>query len=219
MLPSARAIGTTTGHSEQWVRNYRQAGLRAVNFGYIFIRRLPEARPSTYYSRIVHSPTSGIHEEVSRYFRERGRLWEFGQDGSHSLFVRSAAGLRIRQELDAYGVEQLCEVVVPGNPYFTTYRLDTDLCQQLQWIATRQPALAECMASQHWASIQDLIFKGLLQLEGPGKKARHAETAALRSSVQRIVAQPATGAKNSGAAAIGEAQTKTTPTCLSSYLA
>ena len=60
---------------EQLVQNYRKAGLGAVNFGYIFVCRLPEAGSSTYYSRIVHSPTVGIHEEVSRYFRERGRLW------------------------------------------------------------------------------------------------------------------------------------------------
>jgi carbamoyltransferase len=204
---------------EQWVQNYRQAGLGAVNFGYIFVRRLPKAQSSAYYSRIVHSPTVGIHEEVSRYFRERGRLREFERGGQDGLFVRPASGLRIRQELDAHGVEQLCEVAVPGNPYFTTYRLDTDLCRELQWIANRQPTLAECAKNPYWASIADLIFKGLLELEGPGKKARRAETAALRSSLQRIIAQPSTGGRASEVVAIGEAQTKTTPTCLSSYLA
>ncbi len=204
---------------EQWVQNYRQAGLSAVNFGYIFIRGLPEARSSTYYSRIVHSPTVAIHEEVSRYFRERGRLWEFEQSGTDGFFVCPAAGLRIRQELDAYGAVQLCEVVVPGNPYFTTYRLDTDLCSEVQWIANRQPTLAECARSPHWASIADLICKGLLGLEGLGKKARQAETAVRRTSLQRIIAQPATGGNAPEAMAIREAQTKTTPTCLSSYLA
>jgi carbamoyltransferase len=204
---------------EQWVQNYRQAGLNAVNFGYIFIRRRPEAQLCTYYSRIVHSPTTAIHEEVSRYFLGRGRLREFKQGGPDGFFVRPAAGLRIRQEFDAFGVEQRCELVVPGNPYFTTYHLNSELSRELQWIAARQPGLAECAKSPHWASIQDLIFKGLLELEALGRKARRAEPRATRPSLQRSSSMPATAGKASGAVEIGEAQTKTTPTCLSSYLA
>jgi carbamoyltransferase len=217
--PFSQSYGDYNAQLEQWVQNYRDAGLNAVNFGYIFIRPLPAAQPSAYYSRIVHSPTANIHEDVSKYFRERARLREFKQTGADGFFVSPAKGLRIRQELDAYGVEQLCEVAVPGNPYFTTYQLDPELSRELQWIATRKPSLAECAASSLWPSIEDLIFKGLLELEGPGKKARRTETDAVRSSLHRIAARPATGAKPSAAPAISEAQTKTTPTCLSSYLA
>jgi carbamoyltransferase len=204
---------------ERWVQNYRQAGLKAVNFGYVFIRRLSEAQSSTYYSRIVHSPTAGIHQEVAGYFRGRRRLREFKQGGPDGLFLRPATGLRIRQEHDGYGVEQLCELVVPGNPYFTTYQISSELSREFQWIATREPSLAECSKSPHWAFIQDLIFKGLLELEAPGKNALRAETVAFRSSPQRGVTMAAPLGKASRAAAIGEAQTKTTPTCLSSYLA
>ncbi len=218
-VPFGQSYQTFNMQLDRWVQNYRQASLGTVNFGYIFVYRLPEARSSTYYSRIVNSPTVAIHEEVSRYFRERGRLREFEQGLSQGLFVRPTTGLRIWQEVDAYGGERRCEVVVPDNPYFTTYQLDTALCRELQWIADRQPTLAECAKSPYWASIADLILKGLLVLSGSEKKAHREVAAAPRSSLQPIIVQQVDGGKASEAGVIGEAQTKTTPTCLSSYLA
>ncbi len=221
--PFGQSYETYNEELDKWVRNYRDAGLKAVNFGYIFIRRLPGAHVGTYYSRVVHNPSAPIHKEVAQYFRQRQRLSDFEQGVSRKSYLRLTSGLRIRLEIDTNGAEQKIELSVPGNPYFTTYQVDGGLYRELQFIAERHPALEVFADGERWACIADLVLKGVLELTGP------AQAGQPRQGIQGLVipglaakaVEPA--AKSNGASAppagIREMETKTTPTCLSSYLA
>lgn len=208
---------------DKWVRNYRDAGLKAVNFGYIFIRRLPGARAGSYYSRVVHNPSAPIHREVANYFRQRQRLSDFEQGVRRKSFLRLASALHFRVEFDASGSGQRVELCVPGNPYFTTYQVDAELYRELQFIAERQPALEIYAEGERWASIADLVLKGVLELSGPaqaGQPRQDIQGLAIPGLAPRAteVAAKPNGA-NAPSMGIQEMETKTTPTCLSSYLA
>ncbi|MEL6381455.1 MAG: methyltransferase [Cyanobacteria bacterium J06626_18] len=59
---------------EQWLENFHQAGLTAVNFGYILISRQPDQPSSSYFCRTIHNPTEAIDEFVQNYFQQQERL-------------------------------------------------------------------------------------------------------------------------------------------------
>lgn len=205
---------------DKWLRNYRDAGLKAVNFGYIFIRRLPGAHAGSYYSRVVHNPATPIHQEVAQYFRQRQRLSE---GVSRKAYLRLMPGLRIRFEIDIGGTERQIELSVPGNPYFTTYRIDADLYRELQFIAERRPALEVYAESGNWPRIVDLVLKGVLELAGPaqaGQACQDIQGLAVPGLAAKA-AEPEAKPNGANAPSLGirELETKTTPTCLSSYLA
>lgn len=221
--PFGQSYAAYNEELDKWLRNYRDAGLDAVNFGYIFIRRLPGAHAGSYYSRVVHNPSAPIHKEVAQYFHQRQRLSDFEQGVSRKAYLRLNPGLRIKLEIYANGTEQRIELSVPGNPYFTTYQVDADLYRELQFIAEQHPSLEAYADSERWAYVADLVLKGVLELTGPAQAGQPRQAIQGLAIPGLAVKALAPVAKSNGTNAppigIREMETKTTPTCLSSYLA
>ena len=185
---------------DKWVHNYREAGIKAVNFGYIFINKLTSKDDSTYFNRVIHNPSSPIHHEVANYFVQRRLLAEYNTDNPPKLSLQLRPGLRFRVEFDAAGGDQQVELFVPNNPYFTTYVVNNAVYQELQFINRHQPRLDVFVNDTQWARIIDLVLKGVLELTEPNLQ---------RVSPSNDEREPLD---------IKELETKTTPTCLSSYL-
>ena len=188
---------------EQWLHNFHREDIRAVNFGYILICRLPEGKTGSYYNRTIHNPTSPIHRQVKEYFQQR-KLLENSR--SSDKFLLLSHELYFRVESNHGADSRTIELFSPQNPYFTTYKVTDQIYRMLQDIDSVQPRLGEFMtpANQKW--LYDLIYKGILYLcdERVNLNADQQPNAQVFDST--------TGMR------IMELETKTTPTCLSSYL-
>lgn len=193
---------------EHWVTSFRQAQLKSINFGYICIHRLPRTACGSYYSRTIHNPHVPIHEQVKNYFEQRESVHSKGKT---KLYLRALEDLQFRIEFridgDVRAPARRYQLFVPDNPYYTTYTVNEDVFRGLELILRRDVRLSELSTPYHQGWIHDLIYKGLLYVSPfpsrhnyPIKSAESRGPAAVRTPL------------------VQEAPTKTTPTCLSSYL-
>lgn len=193
---------------EHWVTSFRQAKLKSINFGYICIHRLPVTAVGTYYARTIHNPNVPIHEQVKRYFTQR----DFVQEGfNNQLFLEATDDLHFRIEFrlkhDHREPERHYQLFVPDNPYYTTYTVNEDIFRGIELILRRNVQLGELPDSYSQQWVRDLIYKGLIHVRPfPTNQSSIKEIG--QAQAEKIQAQ----------ALVQEAQTKTTPTCLSSYI-
>jgi carbamoyltransferase len=217
--PFGQTICEYNAELDRWVCNFRAAGLTAVNFGYILIKRITTPnRSRTYYTRTIHNPHQPIDTQVRQYFRQRNRL-KNAQVGKYYLALNP--DLHFRFEIDPHTGEQRTELFAPHNLYFTTYPIGQKIYHKLQEILDTQPQCKNYVTSNNRELIYDLVCKGilLLQLTKTVSSSKPAVLPAdLLTSPARVpLAQIESKAQNTELS-IAELQTKTTPTCLSSYL-
>jgi carbamoyltransferase len=187
---------------DHWLHNFRNAGLTAVNFGYILICQTEEGQHGSYYSRTIHNPSRPIHTQVEQYFQQRQLL---GSPNSEEYFLVLAPDLRFRLEMNPDHGDRAIQLFSPTNPYFTTYPISEPMYRLLRDIAQVKPQWAMYANAKNQSWLEDLIYKGILYLtpEVPATNNRNSR-----------IDDPSPGEGFS----IGELQTKTTPTCVSSYL-
>jgi carbamoyltransferase len=184
-----------------WLQNFYTTGLKAVNFGYILIYKVDETHTGSYYCRTIHNPNQPIHQQVQKYFQQRELL---GQSQIKDYYLLLSPDLRFRLESSPRSGERYIELFSLNNPYFTTYPISEQMYRLLQDINQCQPQWIAyaTLINQDW--LCELIYKGILYLtpEAPNmNRNRRLEDPA-----------PTEGLK------IEELETKTTPTCVSSYL-
>jgi carbamoyltransferase len=219
--PFGQSITDYNTELDRWVSNFRAAGLTAVNFGYILIERITSRdRAGSYYTRTIHNPHQPIDLQVQQYFEQRDRL-SAPQVGKYYLTFNPA--LRCRYELDPQTGTQQIELFAPDNLYFTTYPIGTQLDRLLQEILATQPQCGEYVNPGNRQIIYDLLCKGILLLESTRTIVPLADRFKLSITHPNIDRHhaPNDGTTSTTATAeltIAELQTKTTPTCLSSYL-
>ncbi|MEM9213685.1 MAG: carbamoyltransferase C-terminal domain-containing protein [Cyanobacteria bacterium P01_F01_bin.150] len=204
--PFGQSLEEYNTELEQWVDNFHQADLKAVNFGYILIQKSAEA---SYFCRTVHNPTQAIYPMVQSYFQQQELV---RSPLRATAFLTLMDGLRIRVEEGVYGGERKIELLIPNNSYFTTYQINEGLYQLLKTIQRLQPQWQDFATPANRPYLENLIGKGLLILSMEQPRLEHdsgngfAERSSLEAS-QKAQEQD-----------IVELRTKTTPTCLSAYL-
>jgi carbamoyltransferase len=188
---------------EQWVDNFRTTSLKSINFGYILINCLPESKTGSYYMRTIHNPNHPIHQQVQNYFKQRELLENM--DNQRDLFLVLSGDIHFRIEDDGTGNQRKIEIFSPSSQYFTTYQLSEQVYGQLQDIQRFQPKWQLYVTPQNQEILKDLIYKGIIYLS-----CKCPQTVNTSSVSQKPIQ---THKMN-----IVEMKTKTTPTCLSSYL-
>jgi carbamoyltransferase len=199
----------------RWVKNFRAAGLSAVNFGYILARRLPGGVGGSFCRRTIHNPDRPIYGHVDAYFEQR-RLLSSPRAIDHVL--KLSPSLHYRIEFTPEGAERRIQLYSPDDPYFTTYDIDEALFQTLRGIERQRPSLRVAIAGGTRDEILDLLYRGILELKAPSPGGRAlleerdlAPRAASGVGMHQRPPPP-------HGFAIREIATRTTPTCLSSYL-
>ncbi|MBT9317436.1 carbamoyltransferase C-terminal domain-containing protein [Leptothoe spongobia] len=201
--PFGQSLEAYNTELENWLNNFHEAGLQAVNFGYILIRRQVEQPSGSYFCRTVHNPTQTISDFVEGYFQQRQLLESSNRD---EYFLSLLPNLRFRIESGLGNVKQQIELFVPDDPYFTTYQINQDLYETLQTIQRLTPQWSRFITPANQAQLMDLICKGLLKLSIQPPQATD------RQHLEHLLS------KSSETQGIIELRTKTTPTCLSAYL-
>ncbi len=216
--PFGQTICEYRDELDRWLGNFHGAGLTAINFGYILIERLSKFnQQETYYTRTIHNPHQSIEAEVRQYFRQRDRLTH-PQVGKCYLVLHP--DLRFRCEIDPHTGEQQVELFTANNLYFTTYPISQQLYLRLQEIFNTQPQSGDYINSANRDLIYDLVCKGILLLKFTQTNIVDRPVMPLNSAVvsRNIGSSRSTELLEHHELSISELQTKTTPTCLSSYL-
>lgn len=189
---------------EHWVRNFHEAGMKTVNFGYILIHCLAETDQPSYFRRTISNPAKPIYSQVEVYFRERCLLSESAKE---DYYLQIVDGIRIRSEYCIDKSDRSVEVFVPDNPYYTTYVINENIHRELETLAHARQQWKFFVDENNRALILDLIYKGILMLS---KEKGHQEPIPDR----RKWPSRQDGQQDF----VREIETETTPTCLSSYL-
>ncbi len=216
--PFGQTICEYRDELDRWLGNFHGAGLTAVNFGYILIKRLAKSnQQETYYTRTIHNPHQSIEAEVRQYFRQRDRL-AHPQVGK--CYLAFHPDLRFRCEIDPHTGDQQVELFAADNLYFTTYPISQQLYLQLQEIFNNRPQCSAYINSVNRELIYDLVCKGILLLKFTQANIINNAIMPLNLSVipQNTGSSQMVESAQHNELSIAELQTKTTPTCLSSYL-
>ncbi|MGB3206503.1 MAG: carbamoyltransferase C-terminal domain-containing protein [Crinalium sp.] len=191
---------------DKWLTNFQKNGIRTINFGYILICRLPANQNGSYYRRTIHNPLVPIHQQVKQYFTQRTLV---NQSGNSHLFLNLNPDIRFRREINptySTSKENNIEIFAVDNPYFTTYKINEKTYQLMIFITQFQPDWSSHEFTSNRAVICDLIYKGVLYLS---HRPPHNVEKQMASSQAAPDIRPT----------IVEVATKTTPTCISPYLA
>jgi len=202
---------------DQWIRNFRNANLTAVNFGYILIQRQPEILKTAFFSRCIHNPATAIHNQTKDYFKQRRMLGKIGAEPCN-LDVESSLQVRINRGIKESDTH--IELYVEDNPYFTTYSINRSILLDLQSIVENRPDAANFIHSGNRGWIEDLIGKGVLRLQAMTHKMDKTAVHPLptRRTTLTVDTEKNFHSEQKPNLGIEELATKTTPTCLSSYL-
>ncbi len=196
--PFSQSLSEYNRELDRWVENFRKADLNAVNFGYILAwkREIPGCDITT---RTIHNPSKPVWMQVEQWLNQRS-LWD-SQDAS-SLILAPHPELKIVTEECAFGLARRCELRFPDDPFFTSYEVSPLVADEIRRIALIEPTLSRRRGSLDYAWIENLHRLGILQLNSSRKGIEDCPPAVTGEVGHRIE----------------QRATKTTPTCLSSYL-
>ena len=197
--PFSQSLDDYNSELDRWVNNFRKADLTAVNFGYILVWKNSKGAGCDISKRTIHNPSTPIWGEVQEWLEQRF-LWE--SENAGSLVLTLHPGLRIVTEDGAGGNNRSCELSFSDNPFFTTYTVNTGIADELRRIYLTEPSLSRLQESSNSSWIENLHRLGVLQL----------------TSTRRSFSEGSSPGPSGPKGGIEERATKTTPTCLSSYL-
>ena len=218
--PFGQTICEYNAELDRWVQNFHEAGLTAVNFGYILVQRVTGENKGSYYTRTIHNPHRPIYDRVQDYFQQRNLL---ARTDAGKYYLTINPDLRFRCEIDPNTGSQQIEIFAPDNLYFTTYPIGNLIYLGLQEILQTRPQCRTYVNPQNRAWIYDLICKGVLvllptrpELDPTLPNLPVVSNAFDLARTSQRGTQPSSTTNEE--LSITELQTKTTPTCLSSYL-
>ncbi len=216
--PFSQSFADYNAELDRWLQNFHDAELTAVNFGYILIHRLTDETAGTYYTKTIHSPNCSIYSEVQNYFKQRTRL----KKSNHSSYqLQLADDILLRIELDPKGSESRFEAYASNNPYYSTYRLSEAHFQGLQMIAQHTPPLQAFITDANRSWVEDLLHKGIIELvEEQNATGEVGDWSQISEETIQMIFKKQRRKKGCSPVQtiVEELATKTTPTCLSSYI-
>ena len=193
--PFGQTLDAFEADYDDWITNFRAAGLRSVNFGYILVWR---GGPAVTSLRTINNPSRPIYRHVSRWVEQR-RLRNGLDHGESPYHLSVHPGLTFIETKDLTADVTKVDITIPDDAFFTTYSITPDIAASLRTLNATRPRLTARWNAQDAAWLDDLLDKNILLL--------------LDEDVARQNATP-----TNGAPLVAEQPTKTTPTCLSSYL-
>ena len=196
--PFSQSLEDFDNELERWVNNFRKARLTAVNFGYINVWKDAKFTNTEVMKRTIHNPTEPIFMQVNDW-AEQVQMWH--SEGSRNLILGLHPDLRFEVEQQIDGTPLSCTVGFPGNQFFTEYSITNEMREELLKIyQTEPPRSQRSRSSDTW--VEELHRLGIIRL----------------NTRRRSYARKIDPSRDEDKVRIEQRETKTTPTCLSSYL-
>ena len=193
--PFGQSIEAYNAELERWVENFRAAGLERVNFGYILLWTRSDGGADDVAMRTIHNPATPMHHEVEAW-REQERRWRDPAAGQMYVCLHSDA--RLSCEHGPRGESPTHAVHIPDNDFFTRYTVPLRVYDALASLG-RAPVRRAELGDPGPSWLRRLHRLGVVRLERVLPQAKDAPAVAASDEVV-------------------EQATKTTPTCLTSYL-
>jgi len=181
-----------------WINNFRSNSLNSVNFGYIFLWNKTNNEEGTYASRTIHNPDTEIYRDVNKWQEQQAR-WSSKDSNEMFICINPNIKLSTSQELGSENIKY--QLSIDNNPFFTKYSITDYIHQELLSILKFSPMKKE-IKSNDISWLKELHKLGLVTLEYNKKKVTSDFKNQLPIRNKQLV----------------EHETKTTPTCLTSYL-
>ncbi|MCH2212055.1 MAG: methyltransferase [Fuerstiella sp.] len=197
--PFSQSLEDYHAELDRWIQNFRDENLQNVNFGYILVWLNARCSGSDITTRTIHNPAEPVWEHVQEWIEQR-RLWDSREAESMVLSVHSQLRLVATQSLSRRETDY--ELRFPGNPFFTTYEITAGIADELERFERTAPVLSQYSEEFERSWIEKLHRLGILQL---------------KSYQQNAASSPTTDSRKTDMS-VEQSATKTTPTCLSSYL-
>ena len=194
--PFAQSFEDYNRELDRWVQNFRGAKLEAVNFGYILIW-LGEGDGLDLTTRTIHNPSRPMWHDVQDWVSQRLK-WD--GHGAEDMIIKPRAGLQLVTTEAISGEVVHQQVSFSGDAaFFTDYQLTPEMVEEMRRMSRMDIPLSRYRDTLDREWVEALHRIGLLKLAS-------RKQGSMRSTGQSR--QPD----------IQQRATKTTPTCLSSYL-
>ncbi|WP_269617150.1 carbamoyltransferase C-terminal domain-containing protein [Prochlorococcus marinus] len=181
-----------------WINNFRSNNLNSVNFGYVFLWKKTNNKEGYYATRTIHNPDIEIYNDVKKWHEQQER-W-FSEDSSEMFIcINPKIKLSTSQELGGENIQY--QLYIDNNPFFTKYSITESIYQELLSILKFSPIKKE-IKSNDISWLEELHKLGLVTLEYNKRKITTEFKNQFPIRSKQLV----------------EHETKTTPTCLTSYL-
>ncbi len=187
-----------------WIQNFNRSGLKSVNFGYILLKKGGDS----FYAKSIYNPSQAINHMVREYFAQISRLHSMA---ANKLYLHLAKDLTLAVKYSFANPNREYYLSSP-NQFYSEYLINDDVYQVLQMIARQEPTLEELGDKDF---IIDLIYKGIVKVSRQ-KSGRPYVNPYICDQVAATVVNSASPAADT--APVKEFPTKTTPTCLTSYI-
>ena len=193
-----------------WVNNFRAENLKAVNFGYLLLNK--NESETSYFCKTINNPSTAIQDKVVQYFNNKDIL---RNKNVTAVLLSVSSGVRIKKEsgFNERASKEVIHLNSPDSPYFCEYRITETVCSLLENIARSKKVILRSLDN---TIVKDLIENGIINIEiASGNEDFedmehiHAETAPEKNPTRDPLEKESH---------LVEFETKTTPTCLSSYL-
>lgn len=193
-----------------WIDNFKAEKMKAVNFGYILI--VKQLKQTSYTCKTISNPDKPIYLSSKEFFDNK-KLLQTSATKNIVLCVNN--DLKI-QHLTAFNNDSRDDeyfLISKDNPYLSKYKITLSIYEILLGISRTQTYLSTLESSD---IIYDLIDKGILKIHLSSQASDNVFTLQDKSLHTKMAATK--DDKPLAKQALIEFETKTTPTCLTSYL-
>lgn len=182
---------------DTWIKNFKASNILSVNFGYVLIKK----GGNSFYAKSIYNPNRGINKKIREYFKQIHMLnsmnWE-------KLYLQLSDDINIKIEYSLVKKKKQY-YLFSKNEFYSEYLIDNNVYKILKKVSEGK------MVVKDIKEYIDLIYKGIVTISYKKKRA-FCESKNVNKVCNSIDIEKQHGIH------IMEFETKTTPTCLTSYL-
>lgn len=202
--PFKQTIEKYNNELDLWIQNFNNSSISSVNFGYILIKK----GGNSFYSKSIYNPTQGINQKVTEYFEQIDMLhsveWE-------KLHLSLSDDLKVKVDYSFNNNEKKF-FLYSKSQFYSEYLIDENVYKVLERIAEEKLVLEELAYKDF---VVDLIYKGIINVQFEKQHQKYFDFYKCKEVAATLSPM---NSETCGDIHITEFQTKTTPTCLTSYI-
>lgn len=203
--PFGQTFGQYNDELDTWIHNFNSSSISSVNFGYILIRK----GGNSFYSKSIYNPTQRINKKVNEYFEQIAILHSSEWD---KLYLYLSDDINIKVDYSFNNSDKKF-FLYSKNQFYSEYLIDESVYKLLGKIAEEELVLQELADKDY---VVDLIYKGIVKVRC--KKQHHEYSKFYECQEAAATLSNSANSKKNAGIHIMEFETKTTPTCLTSYI-
>ena len=200
---------------DKWINNYRNSNLKGVNFGYILAKKAKQNEGS-YFAKTIYNPNKPIYQHTKNYFKQIDYLLNTNHD---QLYLELSDCIEFTIDFSLKDNNSKILLSSNNNPFISKYEVNKKIYNLLIKISQNNLTLKQISEKE---AIINLIKKGIVKISLNKTDSFNKINYLVNTNINENFNQTDNKEKTEGTEEeldyIKEFETKTTPTCLTSYL-